>query len=353
MLVTPEPEVKSLNYSEVKFQDRELAQWGATLPLGIFLNGERLREYTLKPYLGRHDVLLGRLEDDNRDVPNRLTKIYCHFLPEIVESIDGWPITEIASRMGTTPNRMFRELYTADFLSLILNVRCKGIGNEVAISAVCPFCGHKINHKTSGDIWHHDLSSVIIRGFDYLAGPPLFKVPFNRLYADETIDCFYWQPPKFTEVSLDKDCDPIFSRICVAPGGVLTPITESACDRLHYTDFNKLNYSLENSWFGPEQTIPMECPSCTSEWISPLHSQWEEFYCSLLSPPRPNNKPKSVEEYFNELDFFFRTGEQAPRINVFDITPASREFWMKKLSEMYKKQKEEMDRSAAKSRNKH
>lgn len=350
MIITPESEIKSLDYSQLKFQERELAQWGLTLPLGIFVNGERLREYTLKPYLGRHDVLLGRLEDDNRDVPNKLTKIYCQFLPEVVESIDGWPISDIASRMGTSPVRMFSELYTADFLSLVLNVRCKGIGPEVAISSTCPFCSHKINHKSSGDIYHHDLSSVVIRGCDYLAGPPLFKVPFNKSYG--TIDCFYWQPPKFTEVAHGEDYDPVMLRTFLAPGGVLTQISESMCDRLHYLDFNKLKCSLDNSWFGPEQTIPMDCPNCLSEWVSPLHSEWEEFYCSLLSPPRPNNKRGSVEEYFNELDFFFRTGEQAPRIDVFETTPTSREFWVKKLSQMYQKQKEEMDRSAAKSKSK-
>jgi hypothetical protein len=350
MLVTPEPEIRSLDYSRLEFQDRELGQWGLMLPLGIFLNGERLREYTLKPYLGRHDVLLGRLEDDNLDVPNKLTKIYCHFLPEVVESIDGWPIAEIAARMGTTPSRLFAELYTADFLSLVLNVRCKGIGPEIAISSTCPFCSHKINHKSSGDIYHHDLSSVIIRGCDRLVGPPLFKVPFNRQYGGT--DAFYWQPPKFTEVAKGEDCDPVMLRTFTATGGVLAPISENMRDLLHYLDFNKLKCSLDSSWFGPEQSIPMDCPNCFAEWISPLYSGWEKFYCSLLSPPRQNNKRGAVELYYNEIDYLLRVGPDAPRIDVYNITPTSREFWVNKMSEMYKKQKEEMDKSAAKSKSK-
>lgn len=335
--------VKSFDYHSLSIQDRELSQWGQNLPLGIFVNGDRLREYTLKPYIGHHDVLLGRLEDENRETPDRLIRIYSQFLPQIVETIDGWPIVEVASKMNLSPPRLFQGMYLADILSLLLNIRCKGTGPDIAIPCTCPYCGHKINHKDSGDIYTHDLSSVVLRGCDTLPNPPLFHIEFARPVDD--IDKCYWEPPRFKEVS--SEASEAFSNVNLLREDALILISGDICDRLHYRDYNKVQRAIDRIWFGPEQSIPMDCPSCLGEWISPVGV---DFYFSTFTPPRPNQKVGSVEKYFNELDFFFRTGEQAPRNDVFEMTPSSREFWIKKLSEMYKKQKEEMDKSAAKSK---
>jgi hypothetical protein len=335
--------VKSFDYSSLSVQDRELYQWGQNLPLGIFLNGDRLREYTLKPYIGHHDVLLGRLEDENRETPDRLIRIFSQFLPQIVETIDGWPLAEVAAKLNTSPPRLFQGMYLADILSLLLNVRCKGTGPQIAIPCTCPYCGHKINHRESGDLYTHDLSSVILRGCDTLLNPPLFHVQLARP-VDNTDKC-YWEPPRFKEVSLEAS--DAFSKIKLQAADALISMSDEMLDKLHYRDYNKIQRAIGQMWFGPEQTIPMDCPSCRGEWVSFVNS---DFYFSTFTPPRPNQKIGSVEKYFNELDFFFRTGEQAPRNDVFEMTPSSREFWIKKLSEMYKKQKEEMDKSAAKSK---
>lgn len=334
--------VNSLDYNSLSVHDRELSQWGQNLPLGIFLNGDRLREYTLKPYIGHHDVLLGRLEDENRENPDRLIRIYSQFLPQIVDTIDGWPITEIASRLNLSPPRLFQGMYSADIISLLLNVRCRGTGPDIAIPCTCPYCGHRINHKESGDIYTHDLSSVVLRGCDTLISPPLFHVELVRSVDD--IDKCYWTPPIFKEIASELDA---FSKVNILTSDVLSQVSDEILDRLYYRDYNKIQQAIDASWFGPEQSIPMDCPSCMGEWVAAVDAN---FYFSTFTPPRPNQKVGSVEKYFNELDFFFRTGEQAPRNDVFEMTPSSREFWIKKLSEMYKKQKEEMDKSAAKSK---
>lgn len=334
--------VESLDYNSLSLHDRELSQWGQNLPLGIFLNGDRLREYTLKPYIGHHDVLLGRLEDENRENPDRLIRIYSQFLPQIVETIDGWPIAEVASRLNLSPPRLFQSMYSADILSLLLNVRCRGTGPDIAIPCTCPYCGHRINHKESGDIYTHDLSSVVLRGCDTLISPPLFHVELVR--SVDGIDKCYWTPPIFKEIASELD---VFSKVNILATDVLSQISDEILDRLYYRDYNKIQQAINASWFGPEPSIPMDCPSCMGEWVAAVDAN---FYFSTFTPPRPNQKVGSVEKYFNELDFFFRTGEQAPRNDVFEMTPSSREFWIKKLSEMYKKQKEEMDKSAAKSK---
>lgn len=340
------------DYSEISFKDKELAHWGLSLPLGIFLEGKRLQQFTLKPYKGSHDVLLGQLEDDNQDLEDslRLQKIYCNFLPSIVDTIDGWPLNEICSALKISPPRFFGEMYTADILALILNIRCRGYGENISISSTCPYCNYKINGNESLQLSYHDLSSVIVRGCETLLKPPIFKIPLQKEY--DKFNSLCWQPPKFKDTTQNVGVNAIFSRIYQENDGDLVPLSQESFSVLFYRDINKLRQSLLLGWFGPEKSIPMDCPSCLAEWVSPLEQNWESFYCSLLSPPRPNSKRGSVEKYLNEIDFFFRTGEQAPKIDVFQISPETREFWLNKLSEMYKKQKEEMDKSAAKSKSK-
>jgi hypothetical protein len=335
--------VESLDYNSLCIQDRELSQWGQNLPLGIFLNGDRLQEYTLKPYIGHHDVLLGRLEDENRENPDRLVRIYSQFLPQIVETIDGWPLAEVANKLNTSPPRLFQGMYLADILSLLLNIRCKGTGSEIAIPCTCPYCGHRINHKESGDIYTHDLSSVVLRGCNVLLDPPLFHVQLTRP-VDNTDKC-YWEPPRFKEVS--SEAGDAFSRVKLRVEDALISMPDEMLDKLHYRDYNKIQRAIGEVWFGPEQTIPMDCPSCAGEWIAAVDA---DFYFSTFTPPRPNQKIGSVEKYFNELKFAFYVGEDSPQVDVLEMTPSSREFWIKKLSKLREDQKKEMDKATAKSK---
>lgn len=69
------------------------------------------------------------------------------------------------------------------------------------------------------------------------------------------------------------------------------------------------------------------------------------FYISLLTPPS--------EDYLHDVAFFLSVGEQAPFKSVTDVyrlTPQEREYWVKKLSEMYQKQKEAMEKQNRRSK---
>jgi hypothetical protein len=79
-----------------------------------------------------------------------------------------------------------------------------------------------------------------------------------------------------------------------------------------------------------------------------LHGgEFESFFTTLIQPPS--------EDYLNELAFFLCVGEQAPfssAADVDELSPHDRNFWVKKLSELYKKQSEEMEKAKAKSKGK-
>lgn len=64
---------------------------------------------------------------------------------------------------------------------------------------------------------------------------------------------------------------------------------------------------------------------------------------SLLTPPS--------EHYLDEVAFFLSVGEQAPFKSPEDIDElsiTSRNFWVEKLSEVYQKQQQEMQKSRSK-----
>jgi hypothetical protein len=59
------------------------------------------------------------------------------------------------------------------------------------------------------------------------------------------------------------------------------------------------------------------------------------------------------EEYLNEVIFALTVGEQAPFKSAADVdalTRSQRDFFLKKVGEMYQRQKQEMDRQAQKTR---
>lgn len=72
------------------------------------------------------------------------------------------------------------------------------------------------------------------------------------------------------------------------------------------------------------------------------------FCLSLLNPPN--------EEYLNEVAFLLSVGEQAPfkdATAIDELTPSQRDFWVKKLSDLYRQQREEMERAQTKQRSSH
>src|SRR5919199_5095271 len=90
----------------------ELGQLGQTLPLGIWTpDGERLRDFTLERVIGRHELILGELEDANYDRSDKYNRIVSQFLPEVLMEIGGYPLKDLAALLGTSVSKMLANMY--------------------------------------------------------------------------------------------------------------------------------------------------------------------------------------------------------------------------------------------------
>jgi hypothetical protein len=120
-------------------------------------------------------------------------------------------------------------------------------------------------------------------------------------------------------------------------------------------DIKKILSHLPQIFFGPERKVPMDCPKCGFDWEIPLGygRGYEYFYFSLLSAPRESEEVGSTAEYFNKVAKFLTFGEQAPFSSlqeVLNLTPTSRAWWIKDVSETYERQQKEMEKSQSRAR---
>ncbi len=349
---------------QLQYQDIEISELGQRLPIGIFLpNGDRLTEYSLRPYTGHHDILLGRLEDENADHPNRINRIFTHFLPELVASIGGYSLQELLPLFpGMSMMNFFGEMYLADILSIILNARWKAYGGDIALSLYCP-CPQRVKIEGGKDgLPCHDLTTVVVRSLADNGKMPIFSLTIDGSnYGGIPLTRVFMEPPRFhhilklKETIYPPDLTMLFSVASVEIGDLYLPFNSQMYKVLRLKDLNILHEAVKYLHFGPDRTIEMDCPQCKLSWKNWLHygEMYETFYTSLFSPPRSKNQVGGAEELLNEVSFFLTTGSDAPfssPTEVLNLTPSSRDFWVRKLSDMYTKQKEEMDKAKSKSK---
>lgn len=311
------------------------------LPLGIWLpNGERLREFTLRTYTSRHDLELGRLEDRYRDQPFAIRQIYGQFLPQIIDSVGGYSWEQLSRILETSAMRIIEQCYLVDVIIMALTVRYVSYGSELALSGTCP-CDEQIKIRGGENTGCHDLGSIILRE---LPGEIQDKPEFQIILRDRTI---LLQPPRFGQIpELAEVGLPLDIRLTLACSYPKIDYAALGCDEV-----NVIRDAMRCIYYGPDRGIEQDCPQCGMEWTSYLEygRDYELFYLSLLSAPRLKDTVGSTEEYLNKIMYFLNTGSDAPKINVYDVTPSSRDFFVEQLSEFYKQQEKKMKQSSAKS----
>lgn len=311
------------------------------LPLGIWLpNGERLREFTLKTYISRHDLELGRLEDRYRDQPFAIRQIYGQFLPQIIDSVGGYTWEQLGEIFQTSTLRIIEQCYLVDVIVMALTVRYISYGSELGLVGTCP-CSEEVKIVGGENTGYHDLGSIVLRELPgHINDLPQFQVEVG----DRT---FILEPPRFTQIpELANSELPLDIRLTLA----------CSQPRINYEDLtideiDRIRAAIRCIYFGPDRGIDQDCPQCGMEWISYLEygRDYEKFYLSLLRAPRLKDEPGSTEQYLNKIMYFLNTGSDAPKINIYDVTPSSRDFFTEELGEFYKQQEKKMKQSSAKS----
>ena len=153
----------SRDHITLPHQTLELSELGQYLPLGIWTpDGERLRDFTLARFVGHHELILGELEDANRDRPDKYNRIFTQFLPEILLEIGGYPLKDLAALLQTSVSKLLASIYVADVLVILLNIKCTGISPLVPLTGECP-CEEKFKIRGGENTQAHDMSTVEVR----------------------------------------------------------------------------------------------------------------------------------------------------------------------------------------------
>jgi len=342
--------------SPLPYEVLEVEQLGQNLPLGIWTpDGERLRDFTLARFIGRHELILGELEDANRDRPDKYNRIFTQFLPEVLLEIGGYPLRDLAALMNLSVSKLLSSMYVADVLAILLNIRVTGMTPLVPLTGECP-CEEKFKIRGGENTPAHDMATVEMRVLpdrDYL---PMLRVELEDgiPLGDVRIDVVHLHPYRFGQVPEVTNPDTALDLTLL---GALTepPIKGQLYRAASPRDIKKIISCLPRIFYGPERTVPMDCPRCGFEWAIPLQygRGYEHFYFPLLSAPRESEEAGSTAEYFNKIAKFLTFGEQAPFSSlqeVLSLTPDARNWWVKDISDTYERQQKEMEKSQAQAR---
>jgi hypothetical protein len=328
---------------------------------------KRFVDYTFYSYTGVNDLELGDLEDVNKNHKYRINRIYSKLLSLMVESIDNYQLKEICQMLDTTPVRLFESMYLADVLSMLLNLRLFSYGSEIGLNGICPCAEqHQLRAGQQGQ-GYHDLNSIVIRRVhESIANPfPLTAELVDGVEVDgNLIKTIEFEPLRFEQLRELKELQeyPLHIRLLYLCS-TNPKFNDALYDRLSLDDIDILRKaSLLLERFGPNRDIEMDCawdkcPHGGMEWKSRLilGENYEEFYAGLMCAPRMHADIGGTRAYFDEISFFWSTGQDAPSKDLDAIltkTPLSRDNITEKLKEFYASQKKAHDEAMAKSKRK-
>jgi hypothetical protein len=248
------------------------------LPVGQFFEGERLDKFTLHPYTTRFDRILGQMLKNSR---NRLIPVLAQFIPQIVNSIGGFEVKDLAAKFSKSPNRLIEDFFLGDVLTILLCARCDAQGRDIAIAATCPNCGAKNDDDPKKGRPYHDLSTVKVRTFKNLASKLVVEVPLvdGMTIGSERITKIYMQPLRLYQAekianadTAPEDVSMLYSMVVGVPeveayrhvrGNVFG---DELYDRLSRNDLKVIRKALRILQPGPDMTIDMICYRCGNEW---------------------------------------------------------------------------------------
>lgn len=273
----------------------EFAEMEQKLPIGVWFEGERLQEFTLHPIKTKFDLVLGRLINAHK---TKVVTILAQFLPQVVETIGGYPVADLASKMSLSPQRFFEGMAFGDVLMLLLHIR-KAAQNStlVAMAADCPACNYKNQDNPTKNIPFHDLAGLDIPVVRELSQKPVFEVLLEDGLAihGETIRRILMQPPKLhhmnkiSDAMAVTDVEMLYCMVVGLPDSEIygkvkgQVFGDDLYGELTIKDLARLRDAIEKIQLVPDMSVEMTCARCGHEWDSLVN--WGNLRAFLFTAP--------------------------------------------------------------------
>lgn len=153
-------------------EERTIADVPYVLPHGVFFEGDRLTSFTLKPFKGRTELELSAMVSRFQ---NKIPEILPLFLPNIIGTIGGEKLEDLAKAQSLSPSKFCERMALADALTILLQARLQEFGSEIQLAGQCPNCG---THNKDLEGEYSDLSTVEMGMLRELPAP-LIEVPLK------------------------------------------------------------------------------------------------------------------------------------------------------------------------------
>ncbi len=283
---------EAIPFEQLQIKDFQLQDIPRKLPVGFFVNGERLQHFELKPYTTEHDLLLGRRSNEDTHLTLK------RFLPTIVQSIGGYSVPDLAKELSTTQELLFERANFGDALAIVLNIRLETVGTDVALTDQCPRCNTKNEDNTEKGF--HDLGQVDISVAMGLNQPLVVAVTLQDGFSvfDQQVKTVLFKPFRLFQMA-HKDLRTagedraevlmMYQMICGMPEvpeyeGVHTNLFDDGTYRqLTLRDRDILLKAARSLIkLGPRLIMETTCEACRWEWKTLL--PWR-FLRGFLSEP--------------------------------------------------------------------
>jgi hypothetical protein len=272
-----------------------LAELNNTLPIGIFLDGERLTSFTLKPYKTKYDRVLGEIL--GRPKITILSALQ-QFLPLMIETIGGIPLADLAQKLSTSPARLFGGMYLGDALSIVVSIRMAAQGPHIKMSATCPSCGTENEDKGTIAEPYHDLSGLPIKKIVHLSSDPVVEVRLKDglEVGKEKLFRILMQPLKLHQFEAiakpgagAMDVLMLYEMVVGLPESEYygkakgRVFSDDLYDELTMADQQILVKAIERLQIVPKMEAEMVCIGCGHKWDAGL--PWGNLRRFLFVPP--------------------------------------------------------------------
>ncbi len=273
-----------IRLEDLRIDQVDFIDLGNTLPHGIFVEGERLTEYTLHPYKTKYDRVLSNIMKASK---RKFSSMLGEFLPNMVASIGSYELRDVSNKLGCdSPSRIFQNMTFGDAMSLLYRIRANSQGNyHVSISTQCPNCGTTNTDDPEKGRPYHDMGSVPVGVITSINSPleVAVKLPTGLTLFGQHCDIICMKPLKLHQMDKISDSDnveDISTLYQIVSGIPQSPaynkvrgqiFDNDLYDELNMKDLQTLrNAVVKLQQIGPKLTIENECYSCGFEWEVPL-----------------------------------------------------------------------------------
>jgi hypothetical protein len=275
-------------------------------------------------------------------------RIAQELFPVFVSSVDGLSLPEIARQSGLSLDDLIASMPVADALFVIASLRHTEVSDELYFKSDCPACGANNDDNPKKKLFHSIGGMDICRWIPNRE--PVVKIQLKEriisLYPLQLVDMAdFWREPLPMDMKYLLYCTESISGL----------FDRENDGRLTLDLYEKIvsTPAERNVWYqaveelgriGPSLELGNECVKCRHEWSSSLPPEdLPEFFIDLLITP--------TESELLDMAFFLVFGEQAPVKSIAEVDEMPvrhRDEYIRKLSETYQKQQEDMKKNSKK-----